>query len=312
MLKKIAFALLGLTSGISSAGTMGPVCTPGSVTVPCVSKHWSFALDALYLNMVEGSARGYRFNSPTTITRINNNWNWGFLAGASYQFNTGNDVTVNWTHVSGSMDQDFPIGGFGGEPRYSLDKDDHFDQVNVVLGQHADFGLVNKMRFYGGLKYANIQAHANNFYPDPFAVPGLAFISADLYEDSDFKGVGPTVGIDYSYAITSQISLTANASSALLFGTSRYTEGLIIYPLSAIFGPTYGSKKVTVPSFEAKLGANYMCSLAQGTLNLDAGYQITHYIDALQGVPEQLFGLPVATSFSLYGPYFGAKFVGNV
>ena len=311
MLKKTTIAVLGiLASNFAFAGSMGPVCTPGNVTVPCETKQWSFGLNALYLQPVEGTPRDYRFNSLTTMTNIENTWNWGFLATGSYQFNTGNDISVNWTHLSGTEKQIFPIANLLGEPRYNLTKEDRFDQVNAVLGQHVDLDLVQKMRFYGGLQYASIQGKADNYYPDPFANPGISFTSANYYNNSDFKGVGPVVGIDYSYDISPQISLIANGSTALMFGTSRLSRGIIIQPTNIVAVPFYTTSKNIVSSFEAKLGANYAYTMAQGVLNLQGGYQVTQYMNPLKGFSLEI-NLPEFTDFGLYGPYIGVKYVGN-
>ena len=305
MLKKIKLVVLGvLTHSFAFAGSMGPVCTPGNVTVPCETKQWSFALNALYLDMVEGTARDYRTMDLHTTTAIENNWNWGYLASGSYQFNTGNDVSVNWTHISGTMNSVFPTVGL--VPGFNLAKEDRFDQVNAVLGQHVDFGLVKKMRFYGGLQYASIQAKADNFY----LTPTIAFTSADLYDNSDFKGVGPLVGIDYSYDVSPQISIIANGSTALMFGTTRAGHGVILQPTNVVFLPFYTTSKNIVSSFEAKLGANYAYAMTQGVLNLQGGYQVTQYMNPLKGFSLEI-NPPDFTDFGLYGPYFGVKYVGN-
>lgn len=317
MLKKTTLAILGLVaSSFASAGSMGPVCAPGNVTVPCETKQWSFGLQALYLDMFEGNARAYRYNGTSALSSVDENWDWGFLASGAYQFNTGNDATLSWMHINGSMDQAFPNGGpllpIGiAEPAYSLVKKNTFDQVNAVLGQHVDVGLVKKMRFYGGLQYANIQSQANNFYP-ALSVPTVpTATSGNLMDNSDFKGVGAVIGLDYSYDLTSQISLTANGSSFLLYGTSRNSTAAVLNPIHLVPIHLYASKKMVVPGFEAKLGANYAYPVAQGALNLQAGYQVTDYFNVLQAHSLQRNVNVSFTDFALYGPYVGLKYVGN-
>lgn len=317
MFKKTSMAVLGLVSGsMAFAGSMGPVCAPGNVTVPCEAKHWSFGLQALYLDMAEGSARAYRHSGPTAIAQINNNWDWGFRAEGAYEFNTGNDLNVNWTHINGRMKQSFPIGSAFNiaaqftDGQYELTRTDNLDEVNAVLGQHVDVSAVNKLRFYGGLQYANIRAQADNFYP--VSTSQLAS-STNYYDNSDYKGLGPVLGLDYAYDATSEISLVANAAMSVLYGTSRMSTGFVLNPTGAVPFSRYASTKTVVPGFEAKLGANYAYSMPEGTLNLQAGYQASEYLNALQGQSMQVATHPVEfVDFAVYGPYFGLKYVGNV
>lgn len=325
MLKKTTLAVLGLAvSGFASAGTMGPVCTPGNVTVPCETKQWDLGVQALYMKVIETADRAYEHNIIpfNGYGESKNDWDWGYRLEGSYHFNTGNDVTVTWMHYKSDTTQ----AGFRGlipfSPllaplftSYTAARENQLDQVNLVMGQHADFGLVKKMRFYGGLQYANIRSDITRLYDQsPVQLVPSGITSVSKHDDSDFKGVGPVVGIDYSYNLTNEFSVTANGAGSILYGTSRLSNGYVGAPTTVVLSSLYGSKKVMVPSLEAKLGLNYAYGMAQGVLNLEGGYQVVNYFNALQsaGINTPVNNVITSTDFGLYGPYVGLKYVGNV
>lgn len=337
MLKKTFLAIIGLTtSTLASSGTMGPVCTPGNVTVPCETRLWDLGIQALYLRPIYSTSKAYSLSDPAFFVEDVDilhhyaeqkiNWGWGFRAEGAFHFNTGDDITVDWTHYSNDtgivgsprlvplFDPGVLLEGIGSP--YSLNKT-RFDQVNLVLGQHVDVGLVKKMRFYGGLQYANIQSTTMSDFSD-FIIP-VAFLPviadpATQIDHTDFKGVGPVAGIDYSYNLTEAFSVTANGAASVLYGTSRYHVGYVNQPLEFVYSSASGAYKAIVPALSAKLGLNYAVPLAQGLLNIEGGYQAVNYFSVLQTQPvAQLFTpTPIANSdFGLYGPYFGVKYLGN-
>ncbi len=325
MLKKTTIAVLGLTlSNLATAGAMGPVCTPGSVTVPCEARLWDLGAEALYLKSIYGAAKGYqRKYNPTTglqdsrLKDVKNDWNWGYRIIGSYHFNTGNDVTVNWMHFSSSGSQGnilapFVVTGVGTlSLPAGMDSNNRLDQVNIVMGQHVDMSARDKMRLYGGMQYANIQSMAQTYLYANSIIASIAPVS--IFNNTDYKGFGPTLGIDYSYELFNGLSLTANGSGSLLYGTSRYHEGYVATRFNAIIAQPYARKKAIVPSLEAKLGLNYAYNFAQATVNIDAGYQAVNYFNALS---TQVFQVPTnpqisSVNYGLFGPYFGMKIVGN-
>ncbi len=324
MFKKTALAVLGLAaSGFAVAGTMGPVCTPGNVTVPCEAQKWDVGVQGLYFKQVFGANKSYRHNVVpfSGYQEATNEWDWGYRLEGSYHFNTGNDATVTWIHYQNDSTSDGFAGLIPFSPlaaplvsSYGLADDSYFNQVNLVLGQHADFGLVKKMRFFGGLQYVNIHDTAIAYFVhSPAQLIPVGITAVNQYEKTDFKGVGPVVGIDYSYDLTNEFSVTATGAGSILYGNNRVNYGYVGNPTGAILLDHYGSKSTVVAGLEAKLGVNYAYPMAQGVLNLQGGYQVMNYFNAVQTIGINGFVSPnIANSdYGLYGPYFGVKYVGN-
>lgn len=320
MLKKTTLAVIGLAaSGFATAGTMGPVCTPGNVTVPCEARQWDLGAQALYLESIYGANKAYE-NSifDDRLHDVLDDWDWGYRIEGSYHFNTGNDISMDWTHFSNFTFGPTGLLGVatnGVTPVFTTFDLIHrvkFDQVNLTGGQHVDVGLVKKMHFYGGLQYVNLQVNTTNAYP--VGIPALGIAAEHLSDNSDVKALGPTIGIDYSYDLfMSGLSITANGSGSVLYGTSRYFNKYVGDPLEVTLTSIYGTKKAIIPSLEAKLGLNYAYALPQGVLNIEGGYQVINYFNALQTQQFQAITNPVVSvDFGLQGPYFGAKYVGNV
>ncbi|MFA5960525.1 MAG: Lpg1974 family pore-forming outer membrane protein [Tatlockia sp.] len=316
MFKKTTLAIIALLlNKVAFAGTMGPVCTPGDVTVPCEATHWDIGAQALYLQSVYSADKEYEFNPQGFIHSMNQKWGFGYRLEGSYHFYMGNDVTMTYINY----DKESHRFGFAGaipfafafEPS-SLKIENQFDQANLVLGQHVDISARKQLRFYGGLQYAKIRVDTTDqFTTVPTVLLRRGATGIAEYRDTDFNGFGPAVGIDYNYNVVNGLSLTANSAFSLLYGTNRYNSGFIVGPSGAVFSAFQHSQKTVVPSFEGKLGLKYSQDCAQGTLNLEGGFQALNYFNALE--TRRFYGLVQyhhASNFALYGPYLGAKWVG--
>nr|HAT8714274.1 hypothetical protein [Legionella jordanis] len=312
MLKKTTLAILALGSSAVFAGTMGPVCTPDNVTVPCEMRQWDIGIQALYLKPVFSTHRGYETTASLGFRELEEEWDWGYRLEGSYHFNTGNDITMSWTHFSNEPSSSGYAGATPFLPvlvPFTITQDDRFDQVNLTMGQHVDMGLFKDAHFYAGLQYARIRIDTQYNY-----LTTIPFVAPDGFvqnRNTDFNGVGPVVGVDYAYNLAYGFSITADAEASLLYGTSRLNNNLVLAPSGLVPLSQYASKKSVVPGLEGKLGLKYSQEFAQGVLNIEGGYQALDYLDALQ-VTDIVCGCLKNSDFGLFGPYFGVKWVGNV
>ncbi|MBA2656684.1 MAG: hypothetical protein H0U70_06815 [Tatlockia sp.] len=319
-LKKAAVAVLALSSSAVFAGTMGPICTPGNVTVPCERTAWDIGVQALYLQTLSTGnddfnrynndfSSGYGYNNRRH--NYEDNWSWGFKLEGSYHFHTGNDLNVNWYHLDGKRhrrnNDDYAYAGFVTTPGYVAANtygNNHrnrfrskWDAVNIELGQHVDFSEWKIIRFHGGAQFARIEdgARANRHLPlSNFVGTSNVTTTAAAYNhligsESRFNGFGPRVGLDMTYSMGNGFGIYANGATALLIGQSKlngafgYNQSTTSTVNSDLFlgnNNNRRSRTTMVPEMEAKLGAKFSYAMAQGDLTLDAGYMWVQYWNA--------------------------------
>ncbi len=337
-LKKTAVAVLAFGSSAVFAGTMGPICAPGNVTVPCASTAWDFGVQALYLQPTY-SGLGYIGSNSTTVGTVTSesyikapqNWGWGFKLEGSYHFNTGNDLNLNWYYLDNTHDQNYTfgtgtlIGGLSpatGTNTVSGSDKVQWDAVNLEFGQHAHFGEFKNIRFHGGVQYAYIKNNLSANFTNVSAL-GVS-TAANMGSDVSFSGFGPRIGADYWYNWGNGFAMYAKGATTLLVGSQKFTDtfadsaGTFTLAIPVTLTTT-GSNTAIVPQLEGKLGATYTYAMAQGDLSLDLGWMWVNYFDALNDgglFPASAVGASLGVStqsnFAVQGPDDGLKWVGKV
>ena len=254
----------------------------------------------------------------TDVAALNPSYAWGFFLEGSYHFNTGNDINLNWYHLTNSYIKNFSSAVFlpiaarptdlsTGIPR-AIIVNPKWDAVNLEVGQHVDFDVDKSIRFHGGFQYARLINNTTISFAT--VVQNLSNTGISLHNPT-YNGFGPRVGADMTYACSHGFSIYANGAAALLAGSNKYSDNITASrgTRSSLLS-TRGSTAIVVPELEAKLGVNYIYTVAQGDLIFDFAWLWINYFNAIQSDP---YGLtPVNADFGLQGPVFGLKWLGNI
>jgi hypothetical protein len=311
-LKKTAVAVLALSSSAVFAGTMGPVCTAGNVTVPCERNAWELSAYALYLkasynhDLAWFGATVPAGTATTSFIDSDLDWGWGFRLEAAYHFLTGNDFNVNWSHYNHSSDLNYSVTG-ADAGTYFVDIEPRWDAVNLELGQHVNFGEFKNIRFHGGVQFVRIKTELSQTGVTPAGVA----LGGGFGMSSRFNGFGPRTGADMSFDWGNGFGIYAKPAAALLVGKSKFS-GANSSGTPATTSSVYGSRTAIVPELEAKLGLTYGYAMPQGDLALDAGWMFVDYIGGQDNAIFMDGFAPGHTDFALQGPYIGLKWVGSV
>lgn len=162
-----------------------------------------------------------------------------------------------------------------------------------------------------GLHYARID-HTTNFTSEGFFRDsgGLLPVANAMKSHSDFHGIGPELGLDYTYAVTNGFGLNMNSRGAIL---CSHVESDFHYATLRTAG-TAGANltndgiwRVT-PSFDTRLaGVFRFCCLAVNA-EIQFGYEWVWYGDAvnsIRGIDVAFAGDSIDdySNFSLHGPF---------
>lgn len=293
----VALATLGLSTLTINAATL-PGLDSTLVTVPQLPGGFSLGVTPYFLKP-DTTNGDHAFVVLTegifnTNTFFDPGYNWSFAVNANYIFpTTANDISVNYFHYGTTGDETTEESGrldlsITNLPLLIDDIttqiDYHMNQVDVTAGQFISIGHRVSLHPNVGLRYADIERKIDSTASGSTASLNVNAIDY-INEDSDFSGIGPIAGLDATYFIGNGAGIVAHFNGALMAGSSTAKTHIFQggVPQFIIQDETESRSRL-VPTYDAKLGANYTY-LFQGTVNtsltLEAGYQISEYFNAI-------------------------------
>lgn len=345
-IKRLSLALIAL--GLS-APVFADTCNPFCVTVPNQQGGFTIGADALYLrptapntsyNLTVGqisalvTPASLALSVPLTINNIDPSYHWGYDITAAYRIPcTGNDVSATWTHLGETSDTaTSPTfhGLVGDDERIDIDGTStvrfKLDSVDLDVGQKVNVGDYFLLRMFAGVRFADLQQKKDSTFvatntdvpPEPGEPTHVTTVN--LFQDSEFKGVGPQVGLDGRYCLGYGFGIDANLTGSLLVGhvdssaslnaIDTVTTGIVTTTDFALNVPIDGkNKQRVVPALDATLGVDYTYNFNncyRSSLVIQAGYKAINYFDVTHHILSNA-GPNNATNVAFDGPYIGAK-----
>jgi hypothetical protein len=324
-IKNTIAVVLALSSSMALADTSSE--RGGSIIASALYLQPSFGGNGLGYNAYGNYAGADNQQVIRTSNGTNNIYNitpdraWGFQLGGVYRYASNNNVTLDWYHLSESVNGHLPgtamfSGSVDGFYAGDLDVKTRWDAINLEMG-HQLHWRAETLNLHAGLGYVRMM---NTFTNQP-----KLFLNGEPYFTSidklSFRGFGPRMGADISHMFGNGLNLYLKTGGALFIGTARQAITGYINVVNNIYGVipygtnnfTSSEKNILVPEFEAKLGASYEYKLARGSsVGIELGYMWMTYLKSIIaytgiGVVGSSLGTPNSTHFDLNGAYLSVS-----
>jgi hypothetical protein len=204
---------------------------------------WGYKLEAGYIFPCSGNNLVFSYlhyhHGRRVFTRQRHH---GILVPTlSNQWPTVGSVTIVNPNLSLPFITLYQPGGllpFPIEPNFATaEVNVHHNVFDFDLGQSVNLGCRTRIKYFGGLRYANLNNQFNVIYnyraiePDALSLPGLApskvkvGLSADytetIFQMSKYGGVGPHFGVDAVYHMAWGFGIISSLSASILVGETN-------------------------------------------------------------------------------------------
>ncbi|CCB86245.1 MULTISPECIES: Lpg1974 family pore-forming outer membrane protein [Parachlamydia] len=192
-----------------------------------------------------------------------------------------------------------------------------YHSLDATFNRLALDSCLDNLFLLMGLHYAHV-GHTTHFksrgvFPDHSVTKP---VNNRLKSHSDFWGIGPQFGLEYTYNLTSpsccfgRLALNTNLRASILCSQSNAS-----FHYKTL--RTAGSKGIKLrnddlwrvnPAFDAKIGANYTLLLCNFEATVELGYEwlwYHHSVDSITGIDVAFAGdsIDLYSNLSLHGPF---------
>ncbi|MGA2655768.1 MAG: Lpg1974 family pore-forming outer membrane protein [Gammaproteobacteria bacterium] len=270
-------------------------------TVPKLEGGFTASIGALLL-VPSSELDSYYFSESgdnVTALNINPSSQFGFDAAVGYIFErTPNGVELSFRDINTSDDA-------SDDDSASTNLDYHLRAVDLMFGQFVDFGQQVQMRFAAGVAYAELKRDQNTNITSAG--------SNQTTEYSDYKGIGPRIGLDARYDFGQGFGIVGSGSLAYLLGKMKTSFSAVD---SETVNVTNNNDDQAVMNLRGNLGIDYVYFFENElryTLGIELGYLIDYYDDSVRSL--NLLPIPHAgtaqyentSALSFAGPYLNLK-----
>ncbi len=174
------------------------------------------------------------------------------------------------------------------------------DNLTFIVGLHAAY-----------IKFKEHTTSTGTFISNDAVKP----LSNNLHRNSQFCGVGPQIGVDYQFLLSSHCclpgtwALSAKTRGSLLCGNTKSNLRYVTLRTGpGGVGIHNGDLWRVIPSASTELGINYILNCKCFSATVDFGYEFMWYsrcVNKITGLDVAFAGdtADIFNSFSLHGPY---------
>lgn len=158
-----------------------------------------------------------------------------------------------------------------------------FDNIDLELGHTFDIDHIVMLHPFVGLKAAWIDQDIDSNWQDPVIPTNFTSATEDL--TNDFRGVGPSLGVNTTWPIhqaaQSAFNLFGNFSGALLWGSWHFKD---IYQNNIGNTVTINTSDIVgaAPMVRAQMGLEWVGSYTKANVAVRLGYEAQVWFNQLQ------------------------------